>query len=340
MTTPLRCAGRVVAHQVLEPDLALALAPRPYLHPVSTLAGTVVTDAVPEDHPWHLGIGFALQHVTHRDERGTRTTNFWGGRTYVPDRGYVWLDDHGRIEPLRSVPPDRRAEPPDPTDLAGDSTVQQLAWRVPDGPDLIHERRTVTATPLDPERAGSPGWTLRLRFDLHNVTAHPIELGSPGTAGRAGAGYGGFFWRAAASASFRVATAHGEGEDQVHGKAADWLLMSGLPVDGHETDGRHGADDRRRPVGGSGSGPDGSDPDGGAGRGWSVLLAGEDDVTRADPWFVRVQDYPGVGSALAYERPVELAPGAGLTRSVLMTVLDGVLEPSAAPAVLTAVRAR
>ncbi len=63
---------------------------RPYLHPVRTLAGTVVTDHQPLDHVWHLGVGVALQDVDG--------VNFWGGRTYTRAAGeYVWRPDHGSI---------------------------------------------------------------------------------------------------------------------------------------------------------------------------------------------------------------------------------------------------
>ncbi|NQD90643.1 Gfo/Idh/MocA family oxidoreductase, partial [Paenarthrobacter sp. CM16] len=71
--------------------LDAALSPRPYLHPVTTRSGIVVTDHVASDHVWHLGAGFALQDVNG--------SNFWGGRSYRRSAGkYVDLDDHGRID--------------------------------------------------------------------------------------------------------------------------------------------------------------------------------------------------------------------------------------------------
>ena len=85
----IRLEGRVVADYVVVPDLDAKHGPRPYLHPVRTLAGVPVTDALPEDHVWHLGASLAVQDVAG--------TNLWGGRTYVRDAGYTWRDDHGRI---------------------------------------------------------------------------------------------------------------------------------------------------------------------------------------------------------------------------------------------------
>jgi hypothetical protein len=292
----LSVGGRVVADYLVRPELALVLSPRPYLHPVRTLAGVRVTDAVPQDHPWHLGVSVAVQHVQTADGR---TANFWGGRTYLREQGYQWLDDHGRVEHLRWIT--RQPE----------AFEQELAWRVPfEGRTtaVLHERRTVSAAELRLPDCDQPAaWVLRIGCELMNVTPGPVTLGSPGTHGRSGAGYGGFFWRAAAGAGkFRVSTPDADGEDAVHGRPAEWLIF--------------GADEP------------------GTGRPWSLLLAGEDAATQADPWFVRTGDYPGVGSALAYERPIVLDPGEVVTRSLLVAVVDGTLGSEKAPAVLATAR--
>ncbi|HST84715.1 MAG TPA: PmoA family protein [Kineosporiaceae bacterium] len=292
----LSCDGRVVADYVVKPELALTLAPRPYLHPVRTLAGVRVTDALPQDHPWHLGVSFAVQHVQTADGR---TANFWGGRTYLRDQGYQWLDDHGRVEHVRWVNRD-------PSGFE-----QELAWRVPGNPVLLREFRTMAVSPLLPAGKAGRGtaWVLRMGFGLENVTQGQISLGSPGTHGRPGAGYGGFFWRAAASeGKFSVCTPDAEGEDDVHGRPAEWLTF--------------GADEP------------------GTGRPWSLLLAGEDAATRADPWFVRTRDYPGVGSALAFDRPIVLNPAERVSRSLLVVVVDGTLGREEASAVLATARGK
>jgi hypothetical protein len=52
-----------VARYVVDEALPASLSPRPYLHPVTTLNGTVVTDARPADHEWHLGVCLAIQDV-------------------------------------------------------------------------------------------------------------------------------------------------------------------------------------------------------------------------------------------------------------------------------------
>jgi hypothetical protein len=245
-------------------DLPAVLAPRPFLHPVTTLAGVPVTDAQPEDHRWHLGISVTLQDVGG--------ANVWGGRTYVRDDGYTWLADHGR-----QVHTGWQAR-----DDAG--FHETLRWEGPDGSVLLTEEREVRAT-----RASLPGaWALDLRTSLRNATGAPLELGSPATNGRAGAGYGGLFWRLPPVEAPHVFTADAAGEDAVHGSVSPWVAFrSGGPS----------------PV--------------------TVVLAGRDAATRRDPWFVRVSDYPGLGSQLAAERPVRLTPGEETTRSFRALVVDG-----------------
>lgn len=206
MTTPdtpvLRVAGRPVGRYVTRPELPDRLSPRPYLYPVTTLAGTAVTELGPADHPHHLGVGVAVPDVEGH--------NFWGGRTYVRDRGPTELDNHGAQRhtsfPLR-----------DP-----DGFVEELRW-VASGAELLRERRTVAVTELT-----STAWALDFTFSLTNITPGPLSIGSPATNGRPGAAYGGFFWRARKEATApEVFTVDREGEDAIHGTRADWVALAG-----------------------------------------------------------------------------------------------------------------
>lgn len=246
------------------------LSPRPFLHPVRTLGGTVVTDYMPEDHRWHLGISVAIQDV--------EGVNFWGGRTYVRDQGYVWRYDHGTQRHLAWL--ERRA----------DHCVQELGWYAPDGRCLVVESRTLTAAsdPADP----SSGWVLSISSELHNVSRGGLALGSPATNGREGAGYGGLFWRLPRpSAPPLVFTATELGATAVHGSVAPWLAWVG----------------------------DAGDPN----APFTLVLASE------DPWFVRAEGYPGICSALAFHKPVELASDGVLTRRLRALVVDGALDATA-----------
>jgi hypothetical protein len=186
--TGLEVAGVPVASYVTDPQLDIRLAPRPYLHPIRTLGGTVVTDALCYDHPWHMGASVTLADVAGR--------NFWGGRTFVHDQGYVWLDDHGRIVPV---------------------APGQLEWQDPDGTVVLREQRSVTAS------AAPHGWELTFRYALSTPGPAEVVIGSPVTHGRPlGAGYGGFFWRATPG----PARAFIENGGEPHGSAAPWLALT------------------------------------------------------------------------------------------------------------------
>jgi hypothetical protein len=188
--------GVEVATYISEPELDIRLAPRPYLHPVRTLGGTVVTDELPQDHPWHLGVSLTMQDVDG--------VNVWGGRTYVRDEGYVWRDDHGRVLPVERHATDG-------------GFAESLHWY--DGADrvILREHRTVTAA------AAPYGWDLSFSYALSAPAGADVLIGSPATNGRTGgAGYGGFFWRATEGKAVAF-TATGE---EPHGSAAGWLALT------------------------------------------------------------------------------------------------------------------
>ncbi|MFF4830985.1 PmoA family protein [Streptomyces sp. NPDC001315] len=198
----LRVAGRPVGRYVTRPELPGRLSPRPYLHPVTTLAGTVVTELSPADHIHHLGVGVAVPDVEGH--------NFWGGRTFVRDQGPTELDNHGaqRHTAFQLRDPD--------------GFVEELRW-VAAGAELLRERRTVAAVELT-----EAAWALDFTFSLTNVTPDPLSIGSPATNGRSGAAYGGYFWRARKEdRPPDVFTADTEGEAGVHGTRADWLALAG-----------------------------------------------------------------------------------------------------------------
>jgi predicted dehydrogenase len=220
--------------------------PRPYLHPVHTLAGTVVTDHLPADHVWHLGAGVALQDVAG--------VNFWGGRTYTRQAGgYVWRDDHGRIEI---------------EDTAGTpgSLRQTLRWVGPDGAAVLSEQRHWRY-----DAVGPSVWKLTLDFELAPAGPEPVALGSPGSNGRDNGGYGGFFWRLPPTHDARVRTADAEGEDAVHGTVAPWLAWSGV----FGADGTPGSGDEATLV--FLTSPQAPDP-------WFVRLAGYPGVGLSLAW--------------------------------------------------------
>lgn len=198
----LRCGGTEVGGYVHQPRLDVRLAPRPYLHPLTTLGGVQVTELAPDDHRHHLGVGVAVPDVGGR--------NFWGGRTFVAGRGPTELDNHGEQRHLRF------------TRAADDGFTEELSW-TSDGAELLHEERTVRVRALS-----ATAWELDFAFALTNTSGRELRIGSPATNGRPGAGYGGFFWRAPRAAAPPLAfTADATGEDAVHGSTAGWLALAG-----------------------------------------------------------------------------------------------------------------
>ncbi|SDS63656.1 DUF6807 domain-containing protein [Actinoplanes derwentensis] len=194
--TELLVDGTPVATYVTTPDVDIRLAPRPYLHPIRTLGGTVVTDEYPEDHPWHLGVSVTMQDVAG--------VNVWGGRTYVRDEGYIWRDDHGQVLSDGQEPVDG-------------GFTDSLRWV--DGSDrtILREQRSVTA------RHAVHGWELLFRYELAVPGQAEVTLGSPATNGRTGgAGYGGFFWRATAGTAEAFVPSGGE----AHGSTDPWLALA------------------------------------------------------------------------------------------------------------------
>lgn len=204
-TKILRLAGRAVADYVHRPRLPATLSPRPYLHPVRTLGGVVVTELRPADHAHHLGVSMAVPDVAG--------VNFWGGRTYVRDQGPVALDNHGVQQHTGWLAPDP------------DGCAQVLSW-TREGRELLTERRTIRTYALSAD-----AWALDITSTLTNVSGAGLSFGSPATNGRPGAGYGGFFWRApkegAADPRPEVFSATATGEDAVHGSTAEWLALAG-----------------------------------------------------------------------------------------------------------------
>ncbi|GAA1175258.1 DUF6807 family protein [Nesterenkonia xinjiangensis] len=269
--------GPTIAQLRTGEDISPTDSPRPFLDQVRTRAGVVVTDQQPLDHTWHLGVNVALQDVDG--------TNFWGGRTYVRSAGrYIWRDDHGRIL--------TRAEQIDDVD-DGQRLTQQLEWLDRSGEALLREERTVTVTARD-----ESAWELDVAFALTPAVERPVSLGSPGSNGRVGGGYGGFFWRLPALADAQIFTAEASGEEAVHGSVSDWLAVSGRFGSVH-----------------------------GPGDATLVLVS-----TDEDPWFVRHAGYPGVGMSLAWDSPVLAAPDEPVARRVRVAVVDGLLDRAEAAA--------
>jgi hypothetical protein len=154
---------------------------------------------------------------------------------------------------------------------------------------LLDEVRRLQWVKLD-----DVAWALRWTTELTTTDDRAVTLGSAGSNGRVGAGYGGFFWRLPAGDEVRVWTPSGEGEAAVHGSRGPWLAWSAL------------SPETRKP--------------------YTVVISGDDEASLADPFFVRVRDYPAISSALAWSERTTLR---SLARSFTAVVADGWLEDQA-----------
>jgi len=182
--------------------------PRPYLHPVRTLRGHLVSTYRPHDHVWHKGISWALCNVG--------PDNFWGGPTYLTGEGYRQLANNGTM----------RHEALGPLDLGpqGVSFTERLRWITQPGHPCIAERRRV-AVRIHPA-AGT--WQLAFETCMTNISGGTLAFGSPTTRGRPDAGYGGLMWRGPRSfADGKVLFPGGSGGDELMGTRSPWMAFAG-----------------------------------------------------------------------------------------------------------------
>ncbi|UVY84958.1 PmoA family protein [Brachybacterium sp. NBEC-018] len=171
-----------------------------------------------------------------------------------------------------------------------------VRWNAHDGAPLLLEDRRLGAFVLP----GHPGWGLAWRSRLE-ADSVPVTLTSPANKGRFGAGYGGLFWRLPTADETRVIVEGGQGESAAHGSTSPFLVVQR----------RHGTD-------------------------WTSLLMVQDEQAqgRIDPWFVRVTDYVGVATSLAWDAPREIPLGDSLPVVVRAAVFDHAVEAGEVPAII------
>jgi hypothetical protein len=250
-------------------ELPPVSAPRPYFHPVRSLAGTALTDVAPADHPHHLGLSIAFSDLNG--------TNFWGGSTYIPGRGPVILPNHGR-QLVGAW-----------TEDGGQKTASVL-WQSEHGKPVAQERRTVACFPHP-----APGtWCLSLASVM--VPAEGVgtlEVSSSAVKGRAGAGYGGIFWRFPADcADPAVFSAAGLGAGAAHGSNSPWLALSVSTKGAGSIKGARAA----------------------------VVMAQDGPVR---PWFIRTEGYVGAGPAVAWSDKAVADAAHPLRQSLHAVIHDG-----------------
>lgn len=143
--------GRLLWRYVFAPDTATNESTRPYAHPVQTLAGDVVTNFRPNDHPWHHALSLTIASVDG--------VNFWGGPSHRAVDGYQWRTDHGTQRHLGW------------THCTPEHLEHTLEWaEARDGRVLLRETRMLRTTLV----AG--GWSLHWRSEVKNATDRVLPL--------------------------------------------------------------------------------------------------------------------------------------------------------------------
>ncbi len=205
-------AGRMLFRYVFRPQTPADEAPRPYLHPVRTLAGAELTNFRPNDHRWHHALSYTLTCVSG--------TNFWGGGSYRPADGYQWRPDHGEQRHVAWSAHD------------GGRLAHTLEWWSAGGATvLLREERELT-----PRIEDARTWSLQWRARLENVSGGVLQLGNyHATHGLAGSHYSGLQFRGArdllddhGDAAIGLSAEGGrDGEKAVHGAEATWMEWRG-----------------------------------------------------------------------------------------------------------------
>jgi hypothetical protein len=277
----LREGGNVLAEYVYDSPRSAEESPRPYLL-LRTRAGVEVTGHRPADHVWHSGLSLALPFVGAH--------NFWGGPTYVPGQGYRPLPNNGAQH-------HRAFAASDPSADDGVAEVEEeLEWMSASGDVILVEQRRLTARLIDEQ-----AWALTWRSVVRNVSGDTLAFGSPATNGRAGAGYGGLFWRGPTSfTGGGIVSADGPVGDDARGATGAWLSFI--------------APDRSAGV---------------------LVLDGE---PSGGPWFARSGEYAGLGPAPFFHQERSLAAGQELEFSVAV-VIGGPEVPTLAETVGASLRA-
>lgn len=191
---------------VYRPDEPQLESPRPYVHPLRTLDGHLVSLYRPHDHVWHKGIAWSLPNVG--------TENFWGGTTYRRDRGYEQLSNNGATVHREFTA----------IDAAEDHirVDERLDWVTQAGHTWFAEDRRLGVV------LAERSWTLTWKTSFTNVSGQPIVMGSPTTQGRPNAGYGGLFWRGPRSFTGGVVRSPGTvGGDELMGARGRWMSFTG-----------------------------------------------------------------------------------------------------------------
>jgi len=175
-------------------NYAWAAKRRPFLHPVRTPAGHVLTVDSPDDHPWHHGLWFAIKYVDD--------DNFWEE-----------MAPYGVVRHLARPTITERTD--GSITLTGD-----LHWTRPDRKTVaIVEQRRLTHVPI-----GDDGYAI----DLDTTLVPTSDVRLDRTEFTTWGGYGGLTLRGRPDLTdTKLLLADGSVHDRLTGTPSEWLDISG-----------------------------------------------------------------------------------------------------------------
>jgi len=171
---------------------------RPFVHPLVTPAGHVLSVDAPDDHPWHHGLWFTIKFVNGE--------NFW--------------EEYDAYGVLRHVAPPKIEHGGAAAGPGGISLVGALRWVRPDRETVvIDEDRRLTHVPLD-ETAYA--------IDLETTIVPRADVVLDRTPFTTWGGYGGLTFRGRPDFHDTVITTSDGAHDRVLGARGPWLGLSGF----------------------------------------------------------------------------------------------------------------
>jgi hypothetical protein len=264
--------GRSLFQYRYDPKFDAVESRKPYLHPIRTLAGNEVTIYRPHDHTWHKGLSMTCANLSGQ--------NFWGGNTYVRDKGYALLPNIGRIQ--------HRGWEELKCDGADIVLRHRVEWITQAEQVWIDEQRTIRVAEINPSQGY---WSLDWQSQMKNVSNEALRFGSPTTAGRPMAGYGGLFWRGPRSFNDGKIIGALEQEDMM-GQRSPWLAYIGAH-------------------------------DGSGDKSTIIFFDRPGNPNYPNKWFARSDFYPGMAASFMFDQEVPLEVGKEMTLNYRVVFADG-----------------
>ena len=184
---------------------------KPFIHPLHSTSGTLLTALEPSDHPWHRGVWFAWKYLNgvnfweEPDHPGINMSLYGAGgaqfgRTeFAGIDGVVWQPDVTRI-------------------------VTRYNYRVPEGTVILAERRTL-AVSLPPEGSCVIDWHTTFTAGEQPVRIDRTVI-SPETPW---GGYAGLSFRAAQTwRDVQGIDSEGRRNTRIEHQRARWVQITGV----------------------------------------------------------------------------------------------------------------